>query len=470
MSSTNRVILKNRPRGFRSSGLVIKDNQLLLMKQVLRGEVFYSVPGGHWEENETLEQTCQREIKEEFGIDVVVDRLIYYVDTESRLNFVFSCNYASGEITLGGPEGERMSENDQYFPLWLDLNEVESANIQPVETKEAIIRYLQDKKQPPFFVSNIKKLTNNVLIIAPEYITVPPKAYGGRERMAALAYDYYKKSGYEVDIISKEGSDYHTFSISQMDEIDFGKYRLIITYTYDRKLLEKLDKSGRRVFVILENNYADKLSFIKDLKRCECFVISKDQQKQYEQALGTQYDIKPNCIDMDLYQLNSVTQRDKDIIYIGAIGQHKSPLACLDYAIKHNLQIDFYGPLMFTESEESYKETFMTKLKSYQKARLLDEIGDAEKVNLLNQYKYFIFLAGLEKEEWTEPFGLAPLEALACGCTVITQFIRGGHLSFCTKENSISYEETPREFNAQSNRDSVKEFDAKRVLATYYPR
>src|SRR3989339_56311 len=463
MSSTNKVILKNRPRGFRSSGVVIKDNKLLLMKQVLRGEVFYSVPGGHWEEGETLEQTCQREVKEEFGIDVVTDRLIYYVDTESRLNFVFACNYISGEINLGGPERERMNEDDQYHPMWLDFKDIKNANIESAETKEAILRHFQDMEQPPFFVTNIKNLNKNVLLIAPKHINVPPTGYGGRERIVALVYDYY------VDVISKNWSKYHTYNLNQLDNVDFGKYRFIITYTYEPELLEKLENSGRRVLVILENNYSEKLSYIKNLKQCESFVISEEQQKQYMDNLGISYDIKPNCIDMDFYKITD-TVRNKDIIYIGAIGQHKSPLACLDYAIKNNLSIDFYGPMMFLESEENYKNEFLKKVESYTKAKLLGEIEEKNKVTTLGQYKYFIFLAGLEKQEWTEPFGLAPLEALACGCTVITQFQRGGHLSFCNESNSISYVDKPRQLNPSDNRKSVLPFDSKLVLSTYYPR
>ncbi len=464
-----KVILKNRPRGFRSTGVVIDNGRLLLMKQVLKGEVFYTLPGGHWEDGETLEETCKREIKEEFNVEAVVDRLIYYLDTESRLNFVFSCNYISGELELGGPEKEHMNENEQYFPMWVDISQLKDLNITPVESKNALLKYFENKEIPAFFDTNIKSLSKKVLIIAPDSICVPPKLYGGRERMAALAYEYYKDLGYEVDIASKVGSDYHTFSLEDLADVDLGNYRLIITYTYGKDLIQRLDKCGRRVFVILENNYSEKLAYLKDLKRCECFVLSGDQQTQYFNNLGIGYEIKPNCIDFSLYSLNK-TNRDKDIVYIGAIGQHKSPLACLEYAKKYNLGIDFYGPIIFSENEKEYGDTFLTAVKNYPKARLMGEIGDQEKVKVLNDYKYFIFLAGLEKPEWTEPFGLAPLEALACGCTVITQFERGGHLSYCNKNNSINYTELPKQFNEEQNRNSVLQFDKKRIFSTYYPR
>ena len=148
-----KIILENRPKGFRASGVVIKDNKILLMKQIFKSEDFYNLPGGGLEDNETLEQACKREIKEEFDIDVKVGRLIYILDTPSRLNFVFECEYSSGEITLGGPEKERMKEDDQYFVEWTDLDKMEEINLQPTKTKKALLKYLTNKNISTFYLN-----------------------------------------------------------------------------------------------------------------------------------------------------------------------------------------------------------------------------------------------------------------------------------------------------------------------------
>jgi len=152
------VILENRPRGFRASGVVIKDNKILLMKQVYQGEGFYSLPGGSLEEGETLEQACRREIKEEFNVDVVVGRLVYLVDSQSRLNFVFACEYVSGELELGGPEGKRMHENDQYFVYWFEQEKLNELTFRPLAVKEGLLRYLKDKDSPTFFLNTVQKI------------------------------------------------------------------------------------------------------------------------------------------------------------------------------------------------------------------------------------------------------------------------------------------------------------------------
>lgn len=151
------TILRNRPGGFRCSGIVIKEGKILLMRQVYKGEEFYSLPGGGWELEETLEKGCAREIKEEFDIEVRVGRLIYIVDSVSRMNFVFECEYLGGEIKLGGPEGERMNKEDQYYGEWVDLNNLEKINLTPVESKQALQKYLAEPGVATFFVTHTDK-------------------------------------------------------------------------------------------------------------------------------------------------------------------------------------------------------------------------------------------------------------------------------------------------------------------------
>jgi 8-oxo-dGTP diphosphatase len=159
------TILKNRPRGMRASAIVIKDDQILLMRQVFNGEEFYNIPGGSVEEGEFIEDACIREVKEEFSIDVTVKRLIYIVDSESRMNFVFSCEYQSGTPTLGGPEQARMNELDQYYVSWENISQLEKLNITPLATKEALIRYLCDTNQPTFMVNTYTHVNNTILIV-----------------------------------------------------------------------------------------------------------------------------------------------------------------------------------------------------------------------------------------------------------------------------------------------------------------
>ena len=150
------TILENRSQGFRAGGLIIKDGKILLMHQIVGDENFYTLPGGTWEKGETLEQTCKRELFEEFGIKVNVGKLAFLLDTKTRIAFYFVCETNKTDIKLGGPEKQRMNEGEQYYVEWLDLDEISKANFIPESAKEGIIKFLSDQEQPAFFLTNNK--------------------------------------------------------------------------------------------------------------------------------------------------------------------------------------------------------------------------------------------------------------------------------------------------------------------------
>ena len=155
------VILENRNKGFRAGAVIVKDEKILLMNQYLGpreqegkgAEDFYTLPGGSWEIGETIEQTCKREIKEECGIDINVGKLIFYIDTESRLAFYFVGETAETKIALGGPEKDRMSDHEKYSVEWVELEKLKDLTFIPVPAKDAVLRYLDNPDQPAFFYS-----------------------------------------------------------------------------------------------------------------------------------------------------------------------------------------------------------------------------------------------------------------------------------------------------------------------------
>ena len=98
-----------------SGPVIIKDNKVLLIKD--KKDFFWKFPGGQAEPNETLEQTCIREVKEELGIDVSDLKHLLTITLQKDRNIKvklihYLANY-SGNIKLG---------NDIDEWAWLDLD------------------------------------------------------------------------------------------------------------------------------------------------------------------------------------------------------------------------------------------------------------------------------------------------------------------------------------------------------------
>lgn len=83
--------------------VVIKDNKILIGKDTRKGDAVYGVPGGHWENGETLKECATREAKEESGVESNNVQLIsvydFYRDDKEKsyVTIGMKANYISGE-------------------------------------------------------------------------------------------------------------------------------------------------------------------------------------------------------------------------------------------------------------------------------------------------------------------------------------------------------------------------------------
>ncbi|MDR7071575.1 NUDIX hydrolase [Fictibacillus barbaricus] len=84
-----------------SQGVVIQNNQLLMVKQrVKRGDTVWNFPGGGVEKDETFEEACIREVREETGYAERIIELLYTNDSKHT----YLCEVVSGELTIEDDE------------------------------------------------------------------------------------------------------------------------------------------------------------------------------------------------------------------------------------------------------------------------------------------------------------------------------------------------------------------------------
>lgn len=96
----------------RVTGVLIEDNEILIVKQNISDNRSWSLPGGRLEQGESIDLCITREMKEETGLDVAVQKLLYICETNpSTLHITLLLKKIGGEIRL--PTNE-FDENPIY--------------------------------------------------------------------------------------------------------------------------------------------------------------------------------------------------------------------------------------------------------------------------------------------------------------------------------------------------------------------
>lgn len=103
-----------------AGALVTKDDKILLVNHKKEGAYdFWVAPGGGVIGSETLEEAVIREAKEETGLSVAVDKLLYIEEfwqpEQREVKFWYMCSYRGGDLDVTAEEAIREHIVDAKF-------------------------------------------------------------------------------------------------------------------------------------------------------------------------------------------------------------------------------------------------------------------------------------------------------------------------------------------------------------------
>lgn len=129
----------------RATGIIIREGKILLIHRFKDGNEYWVLPGGTQEENETVEQTLDRELAEELSLKVLSKKLVFSIETPDRVDHHFLITEFEGEPKMGGPELERMNERNVYKLEKVDVQDLDSLKILPPEATVKLKNFLSSR-------------------------------------------------------------------------------------------------------------------------------------------------------------------------------------------------------------------------------------------------------------------------------------------------------------------------------------
>ncbi len=139
----------NKAFTYRVAGVVIHNNHILFQKGVR--DNFWFLPGGRAELNETAQETIIREMQEELGVEIRVERLLWVVEnlfkfenaTTHELGLYFLMSFPEDTpIYEQGSIFERDHAGDHLVFEWLPLDQLAESALYPLFLRTVLPRKL----------------------------------------------------------------------------------------------------------------------------------------------------------------------------------------------------------------------------------------------------------------------------------------------------------------------------------------
>jgi glycosyltransferase involved in cell wall biosynthesis len=276
--------------------------------------------------------------------------------------------------------------------------------------------------------------------VAPLHESVPPKLYGGTERIVHYLTEELVKAGHEVTLFASGDSETGARLEAMVPKALRLDERVIDVLAPHLVMFDRVSETARRFDVI--HFHTDYLHFpvfrrsavphlstfhgrldIPDLRPVfETFQelpmvsISDFQRLPVSGAnwLGTVYHGLPE----DLYTFRP--EPGGYLAFLGRISPEKRPDRAIEIAIRTGIPLKMAAKV--DRADREYYEQRIRPLMSHPLVEFIGEVDERGKNELLGQA-----LALLFPIDWPEPFGLVMIESMACGTPVVA--FRNGSVS-----------------------------------------
>jgi glycosyltransferase involved in cell wall biosynthesis len=300
--------------------------------------------------------------------------------------------------------------------------------------------------------------------VAPLYESVPPKYYGGTERVVSYLTEELIRQGHEVTLFASGDSETKARLVAacgrslRLDEecIDQMAHQILMLERVFQRAAEfdiihfhvdylHFPLSRRQPITHVTTLHGrldipDLIPLYQEFQDMPVISISNEQRKPLPWAnwQATVY----HGLPADLYRFRA--EPGSYLAFMGRISPEKRVDRAIEIAKR--IQIPLKIAAKVDPVDKDYFESVIAPLLGDPLVEFVGEIGDAQKNEFLgNAYALLLPI------DWPEPFGLVMIEAMACGTPVIAyregavpEIMEEGHTGFIVEELEDAVEAVQR--------------------------
>ena len=118
--------------------IILKDDEVLLIKRVKNDRTYYVFPGGKAEVSETPEMTAIREAYEELGVRVQLGNCFETIRFGEAQQYYFFATIVGGELGTG--QAEEFTTGEGTYELeWLPVEALRNYPVIPMEVVDSLM-------------------------------------------------------------------------------------------------------------------------------------------------------------------------------------------------------------------------------------------------------------------------------------------------------------------------------------------